>query len=220
MSLPRRLVVCGTDTNVGKTLVSALLVQGLKASYWKPVQCGELASGGDSGQVQALTGVPSKRILPEAYQLKAAASPHQAAAAQGETLRESRLALPQVEGALVVEMAGGLLVPLRHDWLQIDLIKSWGLPVLLVASTGLGTLNHSLLSLEALERRSIEVLGLVLNGDAHPENEASLQSLGKLPLLGRLPRLASVDVNSINGLWTTTGLAKNWPGPAPEGALA
>ena len=210
MNLPRRLVVCGTDTNVGKTLVSAVLVQGLQASYWKPVQCGELASGGDSGQVQALTSIRSEQILPESYKLKQAASPHQAAAAEGLSLQENQLNLPLVQGSLVVELAGGLLVPLRQDLLQIEMLKSWGLPVLLVARTGLGTLNHSLLSLEALERRGIQVLGLVVNGQANPANEASLQTIGKVPILGRIPILERVDANSINGLWANSGLSKYW----------
>lgn len=210
MNLPRRLVVCGTDTNVGKTLVSAVLVQGLQASYWKPVQCGELASGGDSGQVQALTSIRTEKILPESYKLKQAASPHQAAAAEGLSLQESQLNLPLVQGSLVVELAGGLLVPLRQDLLQIEMLKNWGLPVLLVARTGLGTLNHSLLSLEALERRGIQVLGLVVNGQANPANEASLQTIGKVPILGRIPILERVDANSINGLWANSGLSKYW----------
>jgi dethiobiotin synthetase len=210
MNLPQRLVVCGTDTNVGKTLVSAVLVQGLTASYWKPVQCGDLACGGDSGTVQALTGAGSERILAGAYKLKQAASPHQAAAAEGLSLQESQLNLPLVQGSLVVELAGGLLVPLRHDWLQIDMVQSWGLPVVLVARSGLGTLNHSLLSLEALERRRIQVLGLVVNGQAHPENENSLKSIGRVPILGRIPPLERVDASTIKGLWSNSGLSNYW----------
>ncbi len=210
MNLPRRLVVCGTDTDVGKTLVSAVLVQGLQASYWKPVQCGELASGGDSGQVQALTAAKTGRILPEAYKLKQPASPHQAAAAEGISLNESQLNLPVVQGSLVVELAGGLLVPLRHDLLQIEMLQRWGLPVVLVTRTGLGTLNHSLLSLEALERRRIHLLGVVVNGQPHPANEASLQSIGKVQILGRIPTLEKVDASAIKGLWSGSGLSKYW----------
>jgi dethiobiotin synthetase len=210
MNLPRRLVVCGTDTDVGKTLVSAVLVQGLQASYWKPVQCGELASGGDSGQVQALTAAKTGRILPEAYKLKQPASPHQAAAAEGISLNESQLNLPVVQGSLVVELAGGLLVPLRHDLLQIEMLQRWGLPVVLVTRTGLGTLNHSLLSLEALERRRIHLLGVIVNGQPHPANEASLQSIGKVQILGRIPTLEKVDASAIKGLWSGSGLSKYW----------
>jgi len=210
MNLPRRLVVCGTDTDVGKTLVSAVLVQGLQASYWKPVQCGELASGGDSGQVQALTAAKTGRILPEAYKLKQPASPHHAADAEGISLNESQLNLPVVQGSLVVELAGGLLVPLRHDLLQIEMLQRWGLPVVLVTRTGLGTLNHSLLSLEALERRRIHLLGVIVNGQPHPANEASLQSIGKVQILGRIPTLEKVDASAIKGLWSGSGLSKYW----------
>ena len=147
-----QLVICGTDTDVGKTVVSALVVQGLGASYWKPVQSG-LEGGGDSGRLQALLQLPAERLLPEAYRLRAPVSPHWAAEQEGIALDRARLALPAVSGPLVVETAGGLLVPLRRDWLQIDQLAVWGLPVLLVARSGLGTLNHTLLSVEALRRR-------------------------------------------------------------------
>jgi dethiobiotin synthetase len=161
--LPERLVVAGTDTDVGKTVVSALLVRGLKATYWKPVQCGDIAVGGDSARVAQLAGLTpgevASRILPEAYRLAAPASPNQAAAAEGLVVQEQRLHLPAVAGPLVVECAGGLLVPLRDDLLQITMISHWQLPVVLVARSGLGTLNHTLLSLEALERRGIPLVG-------------------------------------------------------------
>ena len=148
----RQLVVCGTDTDVGKTVVSALVVQGLGAHYWKPVQSG-LEGGGDTGRLQALLQLPAERLLAEAYRLRAPVSPHWAAEREGIRIDPARLTLPAVTGPLVVETAGGLLVPLRRDWLQIDQLAVWGLPVLLVARSGLGTLNHTLLSVEALRRR-------------------------------------------------------------------
>ena len=117
-----RLVVCGTDTDVGKTVVSALLVQGLRATYWKPVQCG-LEGGGDSDRVKALLDLPAQRVLPEAYRLAAPVSPHWAAAQEGQRIEAERLQLPPLAGPLVVETAGGLLVPLRLDLLQIEFSK-------------------------------------------------------------------------------------------------
>jgi dethiobiotin synthetase len=203
-----RLVVCGTDTDVGKTVVSALLVQGLGAQYWKPVQSG-MEGGGDTGRVQQLLGLPPERVLPEAYRLTAPVSPHWAAERDGVNIDPARLALPAGDGPLVVETAGGLLVPLRRNWLQIEQIAVWGLPVLLVARSGLGTLNHTLLSLEALERRSIPVLGLVLNGDPHPDNPRTLKALGGVPVLAELPPLDPLDREGLARQWQRSGLARS-----------
>ncbi len=203
-----RLVVCGTDTDVGKTVVSALLVQGLGAHYWKPVQSGT-DGGGDTGRVQQLLGLPPERVWPEAYRLTAPVSPHWAAERDGVTIDPARLALPAGDGPLVVETAGGLLVPLRRNWLQIEQIAVWGLPVLLVARSGLGTLNHTLLSLEALSRRSIPVLGLVLNGDPHPDNPRTLEALGGVPVLAELPPLDPLDREGLERQWQRSGLARS-----------
>lgn len=200
-----RLVVCGTDTDVGKTVVSALVVQGLGARYWKPVQSG-LADGGDTGWVQRLLDLPAERIVPEVYRFTAPVSPHWAAEREGLVIEPERLALPGGPGPLVVECAGGLLVPLRRDWLQIDQIASWGLPVLLVARSGLGTLNHTLLSLEALRQRSIPVLGLVLNGPPHPDNPRTLASLGGVPVLAELPPLAPLNAAALRDQWQASAL--------------
>jgi dethiobiotin synthetase len=204
-------VVCGTDTDVGKTVVSAWLVQGLGAHYWKPVQSG-LEGGGDRRGVQQLLDLPEERLLPEAYRLSEPLSPHWAAERDGVTIDLERLALPAVEGALVVETAGGLLVPLRRDWLQIQQLQRWALPVLLVARSGLGTLNHTLLSLEALERRDIPVLGLVLNGPAHADNPGTLEQLGGVPVLGQLPPLQPPNGEALAVEWERQ-LARHWPAP-------
>jgi dethiobiotin synthetase len=195
-----RLVVCGTDTDVGKTVVSALLVEGLGARYWKPVQSG-LEGGGDRGRLQRLLDLPAERLLPEAYRLNAAVSPHWAAERDGITIESGRLALPAGNDPLVVETAGGLLVPLRRDWLQIDQLVAWGLPVLLVARSGLGTLNHTLLSLEALRRRGLPLLGLVLNGPLHPDNPRTLEQLGGVPVLAELPPLDPLDRRGLRRQW-------------------
>jgi dethiobiotin synthetase len=197
-----QLVICGTDTDVGKTVVSALVVQGLGAHYWKPVQSG-LEGGGDTGRLQALLQLPPERLLPEAYRLRTPVSPHWAAEQEGITIDPAQLALPALSGPLVVETAGGLLVPLRRDWLQIDQLAAWGLPVLLVARSGLGTLNHTLLSVEALHRRGLPLLGLVLNGPLHPDNPATLAALANVPVLAQLPPLEPL---------TAAGLAAQWQG--------
>lgn len=211
------LVICGTDTDVGKTVVSALVVQGLGATYWKPVQSG-LEGGGDSGRLQALLQLPATRLLPEAYRLQTPVSPHWAAELEGITIDPARLALPAVAGALVVETAGGLLVPLRRDWLQIDQLAAWGLPVLLVARSGLGTLNHTLLSVQALRQRSIPLLGLVLNGPLHPDNPATLGALAQAPVLAQLPPLEPLTASGLAAQWQAQDLGRTLTAAIAMGA--
>ncbi|NQV11034.1 MAG: dethiobiotin synthase [Cyanobacteria bacterium] len=208
--MTQRLIVCGTDTDVGKTVVSALLVQGLEARYWKPVQCG-LEDGGDSARVRRLLGLSEAeaagRILPEAYRYSHPVSPHWAGELENNQLDPSRLELPAGAGPLVVETAGGLLVPLHRDLLQIEQVRHWGLPVLLVARSGLGTLNHTLLSVEALAQRGIPLLGLVFNGPAHPDNPSTLAALTGAPILGCLPPLATLSAHTLAAAWRDSGLA-------------
>jgi dethiobiotin synthetase len=201
-----RLVICGTDTDVGKTVVSALVVQGLGARYWKPVQSGT-DGGGDSGRVQRLINLPPERLLSEAYRLSAPVSPHWSAERDGVLIDPDRLALPSGDDPLVVETAGGLLVPLRRDWLQIQQLERWRLPVLLVARSGLGTINHTLLSLEALRRRGLAVLGLVLNGPPHADNPRTLEELGGVPVLLELPPLDPLDAAALAARWRGSRLA-------------
>lgn len=202
-----RLVVCGTDTDVGKTVVSALLVQGLGARYWKPVQSGLEPGGGDRATVEALLQLPPQRLVPEAYRLTLPASPHWAAERDGVRIEAAELTLPCGDGPLVVETAGGLLVPLRRDWLQIDQLMAWGLPVLLVARSGLGTLNHTLLSVEALRRRGLPLLGLVLNGPLHPDNPRTLAALAGVPVLAELPPLQPLSAEGLAQQWERLELA-------------
>jgi len=206
MTRPLQLAICGTDTDVGKTVVSAWFVQGLGASYWKPVQSG-LEGGGDSARVQRLLNLPRERLIPEVYRLSQPVSPHWAAELDGVTIEQARLNLPRCQGALVVETAGGLLVPLGRDWLQIDQLRRWGLPVLLVGRSGLGTLNHTLLSIEALRARAIPLLGLVLNGPPHPDNPRSLEQLSGVPVLAQLPALEPLSAESLAAQWSCQNLA-------------
>jgi len=187
------LIVTGTDTDVGKTVFAAALAGALGASYWKPVQAG-LDPRGDIESVAALSGA---RILPEAYRLTTPCSPHRAAAIDGVTIDPARLALPEVDGPLVVEGAGGVLVPLSADLLFADLFARWARPVVLVARTGLGTINHSLLSIEALRRRGVPILGIAFIGDEQPDSEATIARLGGVKRLGRLPRLDPLDAGTL-----------------------
>lgn len=189
----RALVIAGTDTDVGKTMVAAGLALCLpQALYWKPVQAGTEPMT-DTEAVQALTRLPPERFLPEAYRLNVAASPHLAARIDGVTINPALLDLPQVSAPLIVESAGGVLVPLAEDWLNVDQFARWGSPVILVARTGLGTINHSLLSVEALRARDVPIAGILFSGEAHDENERIVPLLAKVRSLGRLPWLPSPD---------------------------
>jgi len=220
ISMPRRLVVAGTDTGVGKTVVSALLVRGLTACYWKPIQAGLpplSPEPSDSQQVQQLSGCPSSAIFKEAYGLQHPASPHWAAQQEGLILQQQRLWPPEEHGAeaLVVELAGGLLVPISSHLLQIDVVGEWGLPVVLVARAGLGTINHTLLSLEALRKRRIPVLGLVLNGHGFADNATVLPHLGRTRLLAQVPQLSGLDPEVLTQVWHSSGMASWWSTAAP-----
>lgn len=183
----RALIVTGTDTDIGKTVFAAGLAAALGAHYWKPLQAG-LEDGSDSSRVAAL-GVPDTRILPEAYRLSTPCSPHRAAEIDGLTIDPARLALPQVEGSLVVEGAGGALVPVTREFLFADLIVRWGAPAIIVARTGLGTINHSLLTIEALRTRGVPILGMAFVGDPQEDSETTVCTIGNVARLGRLPLL-------------------------------
>jgi dethiobiotin synthetase len=182
------IVVTGTDTDVGKTVFCAGLLRLLNGTYWKPIQAG-LDGETDSETVLRLSELPADRIFPEAWRLRTPASPHWAAELDGVTIDPSLLTLPVSTRPLIVEGAGGLLVPLTRRSLVIDVLARWGAPTVLCARTRLGTINHTLLSLEALRRRSIPLLGVAFIGDAHAENERIISTLGDVPVLGRLPRL-------------------------------
>ncbi|MDA8108830.1 MAG: dethiobiotin synthase [Betaproteobacteria bacterium] len=186
-----RFVVTGTDTGIGKTVFSAALTLALAGVYFKPVQSG-LEEESDTDAVRRLTGLPAEHFLPERYRLRNPLSPHRSAELDGVEIDPARLTLPRVERPLIVEGAGGVLVPLTRRVLYVDVFARWGAPVVLCARTGLGTINHTLLALEALRRRSVPVHGVAFVGEANPDNERTIAETGAIRVLGRLPRLAEL----------------------------
>ena len=148
-----------------------------------------------------LLDLPEKRFHPEAYAFQAPVSPHWAAEREGRCIDPEQLKLPAIDEPLVVETAGGLMVPLTRHWLQIQQLQRWQLPVVLVARSELGTLNHTLLSLEALRRRNIPILGLVINGPSHADNPRTLHELGDVPLLCELPLLEQLNAKALARQW-------------------
>jgi dethiobiotin synthetase len=185
----RSFVIVGTDTGVGKTIFSAALVGALGASYWKPVQAG-LEGETDSQCVARLSGAAPARILPETFRLKMPASPHIAARAEGVTIDPLQLAPPKRDGLLVIETAGGVMAPLTEDVTTIEVLARWRLPVILVARTALGTINHSLLTIEALRRRDIPIHGVAFAGEEEKAPQETIRRMGAVKALGRLPPLA------------------------------
>lgn len=194
-------IVTGTDTNIGKTVVSAMLTLALSGIYYKPVQCG-LDDGGDREAVLAMTGLRKDRALAEAYRLNAPLSPHLAAEIDGVTIDPMQLTPPNTTRPLIVEGAGGLLVPITRDTLLIDLFKAWRLPVILCARTGLGTINHTLLSIEALKARRITLHGIVFVGDENADNERTIIEFCSARRLGRMPRLAALTPHNLSDAFT------------------
>jgi dethiobiotin synthetase len=178
-----RFVVTGTDTGIGKTIFSAALAGALGVPYWKPIQAG-LEEETDSEVVARLAGAA---IHPEAYRLKTPASPHLAAEIDGVNIDPDMLTPPP--GALIVEGAGGALVPVTRTIVYADLFARWQIPVIICARTSLGTINHSLLTIEALRSRGAPIHGLAFLGDPVPDSEATIAQISGIRHLGRLPVL-------------------------------
>ena len=195
---PQKIFVTGTDTNVGKTLVCALLVAGLGAEYWKPIQSG-LAEKTDTQWIKEKTGLPQDYFHPETYRLSRPLSPHAAAAHDGVHihLERFRVPAPATGRNLIVEGAGGIMVPLNEKHFMRDLMQSAGLPVLLVARSTLGTINHTLLSLEQLRRDQIPILGVVLNGPKNAINKQAIASYGQTNILAEIEPLPRINAQSL-----------------------
>lgn len=197
------IVVTGTDTGVGKTVASAALAWRLGATYWKPVQAGRDEAESDREAVARLAGV---QTLPEAYFLETPCSPHRAAEIDGVTIDPARLTPPA--GRLVIEGAGGALVPVTRDLLYADLFARWGLPVVIVARTALGTINHSLMTIEVARARGVRVAGILFSGDEVPDSQATICAMGQVASLGRLPRLDPLTPDSLR---TAAAQLDLWP---------
>lgn len=199
--------VTGTDTDVGKTVVSAWLVARLDGCYWKPVQAGTHPET-DSAIVQRLTGARPGRILPEAYVLPEPIAPHEAARRAGIAIDLGRLVPPPCDRPLVVEGAGGVLVPLTDNAFLIDLARELELPVILVTRSTLGTINHTLLSLEAIRRRGLALAGVVVNGPETPHNRAAIERYGQVEIIAEIPWLDQLTPSTLMAIQPELDLAK------------
>ena len=206
------LIVTGTDTDVGKTVVSAMLTLALDGIYWKPIQAGTTEAT-DRQRVAALTGLAHDHFRPERYVLREPLSPHRAAELDGLEIEPEQLDLPADVPSgrwLIVEGAGGVLVPINRGTLQVELFARWRAPAVLCARTSLGTINHSLLSLEALRRYDVPVLGIVFVGEAMPDTERTIVEFGRTRSLGRLPILPRLDANALKAAFAAAFDRRNF----------
>ena len=190
------LFITGTDTDVGKTVASAWCMLHYGMNYWKPTQSG-LEPPTDTQSVQAMTELPDDRFFPETYRLNEPLSPHESAKRDGVSIDMADFTLPQSEKPVLVEGAGGLMVPLNKDSLVIDLIKQLGLPSILVCRSGLGTINHTVLSLEAMRARNLEIAGVIINGPKAPHNREAIEEYGKVPVIAEIDQLSAVNVQAL-----------------------
>ena len=189
--MENKFVVTGIGTDVGKTVVSAILAEALKANYWKPVQAGDLAHS-DTKKIKEYTENVS--VLQERFRLTEPMSPHAAAEIDGISIRLEELSIPEVSGNLIIEGAGGLLVPINSDGLTYaDVFQHWNLPVVIVSRHYLGSINHTLLTLEVLKKRGIEIMGIVFVGNENDATERIILDTSGLKMLARIPIVSEIN---------------------------
>ncbi|HWZ13730.1 MAG TPA: dethiobiotin synthase [Mucilaginibacter sp.] len=193
----RPLFVTGIGTGIGKTLISAILVEKLKADYWKPVQSGDLDNS-DTLTVQNLVSNTISVFHPEAYRLTQPYSPHKSAVIDGVIIDPGKFSLPETNNTLIIEGAGGLMVPLNDQFLMIDLIKQFDAEVILVSQNYLGSINHTLLSIDALKHRDIPIKGIIFNGPEDNSSETFILNYSKLKKLGHIPWFEKIDNATVN----------------------
>lgn len=198
IAFPERFVVTGTDTDVGKTLVSALLMLALDCRYFKPVQSGTEGET-DRACVQRLSKLPGERFIPECYVTLTPCSPHLSARIDGIhiDIEEIIKQVEQIQGPLLIEGAGGLFVPLNQGEFILDLIRKLGYQVILVARSGLGTINHTLLSIQALRRAGVELFGVIMNGPKNQENRQAIETFGETAVLAEVPQLENLSSSAL-----------------------
>jgi dethiobiotin synthetase len=196
--LPKHIFVTGTNTDIGKTVVCGALVAGLKAHYWKPIQTG-LIDGTDTNWIIEHTAIPESRVHKEIYSLQQPLSPHAAADLENVEISLDVFSLPDLpkDDYLIVEGAGGVLVPLNKQYFMMDLIEKLGIAALIVSDSGLGTINHTLLSIRQLRERNIEIIGVVMNGPRNQGNKEAIEFYGEVSVIAEVEPLAELTPISL-----------------------
>lgn len=185
------IFITGNSTDVGKTIVSAIVVQALGADYWKPIQSGEL-NNSDTKKVMDLVENKEVTFFKSAYELEVPASPHQSAALQGIEIQLEKIIRPETQNSLVIEGAGGLFVPLNSTQTIADLISAED-KIILVSRNYLGSINHTMLTIEALKTRGLQVSGIIFNDEENPHTESWIANFTKIPIIGRIEKEAYFD---------------------------
>jgi dethiobiotin synthetase len=194
--MKHQYIIAGISTEIGKTFISSILTEALQADYWKPVQSGALDFT-DTDTVKSLISNNKTVFHPEAYRLTEPMSPHAAAEIDGVEIKLSNFELPKTKNNLIVELAGGIMVPLNDRETNVDLIKKLGLPVILVSKNYLGSINHTLLSAEILKMNNIAIKGLIFNGRQNKSSEDFILNYTKLECLGRVDSEENIDKNVV-----------------------
>lgn len=187
--------IVGIHTGVGKTVASAILVEALECSYWKPIQAGELQNS-DTDFVRKYTNVDESRIIPEVFRLNTPASPHHAARLDGVEINLSDFDVPLSNRPLIIETAGGLMSPVNDSLTNLDLVKKLGFPCVLVVSDYLGSINHTLMTCELMRLNRIKVSGLIFSGKAVESSRTLVLKQTKLPLICELPEM-NLDIPDV-----------------------
>lgn len=190
------IFISGIDTGIGKTLVSAILTEKLNADYWKPIQSGDLDKS-DTLKVKSLISNKVTHFFPEAYALTQPFSPHKSAALDKITIELENIVLPKTDNQLIIEGAGGLMVPLNDNFLLIDLIKQLNARVILVTKHYLGSINHTLLSLHALKKYGIPVMGIIFNGDKDIYSKSYILEYSDVADLGQIPEYKTINKKTV-----------------------
>ena len=193
----KKFFITGTDTNVGKTITSAVLSYALKSIYWKPIQSGLCESLSDRDIVQQLNGLADCHFYPTNYALQASLSPNQAAELEKISIHLDECILPNTSKHILVEGAGGLYVPLNEEAYMLDLIKKLNLPVIIVARGTLGTINHTLLTINALRQQGLTPHGVIFCGHLHVENRNDIERLGNVPTLLHIPHFEELNSSTL-----------------------
>lgn len=199
----KRIMVCGIGTDVGKTVVSAILTKVFEGDYWKPVQSGD-DTALDTTTIKSLLDAGKHCVHPAAYSLKAPLSPHHAASLEGIEIDVNAIKPPLTSRPLIIEGVGGIRVPLTEEITTLDLFKKWQCGWIIVSKHYLGSINHTLLTVDALKREGVNILGLVFNGDINPYSESAIANIAKAPVLARLYPEEKITKNTIEryvSLW-------------------
>jgi dethiobiotin synthetase len=193
----KKFFITGTDTNVGKTVISAILTMALDAFYWKPIQSGLAEDPREQEIIQTLTGIDNSRCLPSSYAFQAGLAIDQAAALENEVVDLVRCELPNVNHHFIVEGAGGVFHPLNASVTMFDLMKKINLPVIIVCRGEVGTINHSLLTIEALRQRDIEIHGVIFSGTVRKESRLTIERMGNVRTLLQVPHFTSLNTATV-----------------------